>query len=271
MGKKIDKVEYVLKDENLPASFDGCRIGFLTDLHDNQIGENNQQLIAAIEQDHFDYIICGGDMLTGKPEVEESHAFYLLERLAGKYPVFYGMGNHEEKVRDFGENCSTTLVEFVRKLKNSGIIVLDNDSVKIKRMDETIQITGLSLDRSYYQKWWNKKSLIKEDIKEMIGQKDKFTILIAHNPLYFKEYVKHYGPELILAGHVHGGLMVIPGIGGFISPDYRLFPKYDYGKFKESHTTMILSRGLGGHTLPIRIHNHPEITCVTLKRACDFR
>ena len=38
-----------------------------------------------------------------------------------------------------------------------------------------------------------------------------------------------------------------------ISPNYHFFPKYDAGRFEEGNSTMILSAGLGGHTIPFRV------------------
>lgn len=47
------------------------------------------------------------------------------------------------------------------------------------------------------------------------------------------------------------------------SPD---FPKYDRGCYEEGNSTMLLSGGLGNHTLKIRVNNIPEIMVVELKR-----
>ena len=58
----------------------------------------------------------------------------------------------------------------------------------------------------------------------------------------------------------------MPFVGGLISTTYQLFPKYDFGKFQEGDATMILSRGLGVHTIKVRLFNKPEITVITLQR-----
>ena len=89
-------------------------------------------------------------------------------------------------------------------------------------------------------------------------------ILIAHNPEYFKEYAD-WGADFVLSGHVHGGIMRLPLLGGVISPSYKLFPKYDGGVFREGKSTMLLGRGMGSHTLPFRFFNPAELLVVTLK------
>ena len=65
-------------------------------------------------------------------------------------------------------------------------------------------------------------------------------------------------------GHVHGGLMRLPFLGGVISPRLILFPKYDGGRFEHGNSVMLLSRGLGTHTLPIRIFNPGELVFIRI-------
>ena len=69
----------------------------------------------------------------------------------------------------------------------------------------------------------------------------------------------------MVSGHVHGGFMRLPILGGVLTPAFKLFPKYDGGEFREGTATMILSRGLGTHTLPIRIFNPGELVVIHLE------
>ena len=70
----------------------------------------------------------------------------------------------------------------------------------------------------------------------------------------------------MVSGHVHGGLMRLPFLGGVISPAMKLFPEYDGGIFSEGNAKMVLSRGLGSHTLPIRIFNPGELILIRLTK-----
>ena len=47
-----------------------------------------------------------------------------------------------------------------------------------------------------------------------------------------------------------------------ISPRLALFPKYDGGKYEQSGSTMVLSRGLGYHSLPVRLFNPGELVII---------
>lgn len=267
MGKKLDVIEYKIHSEKLPATFHGCRIAFLSDLHNKSVGTGNKVLLEALYQRNPDYVLCGGDMIVGKEAIGCGQALELLEVLGRKYPVYYSMGNHEEKAAYFNPEG---FADCKKKLCEAGVRILDNESVCLEQNGEKILLSGLTLGLVYYTKWWKAKPLEKGQLKDYLGgQKSRFQILLAHNPLYFEEY-EAYGADLVLSGHVHGGLIRLPLLGGVISPSYQLFPKYDYGRFQKGDTTMLLSRGLGWHTIPIRIHNHPELTMVTLQKKLVF-
>jgi hypothetical protein len=103
-------------------------------------------------------------------------------------------------------------------------------------------------------------------LSETLGspREDACRLLIAHNPDYFEQYAA-WGADVVVSGHVHGGIMRLPFFGGVVSPRLTLFPRYDGGRFEKGHTVMILSRGLGTHTLPLRIFNPGELVVMQLE------
>ena len=113
---------------------------------------------------------------------------------------------------------------------------------------------------------WDTHGLpVELEVEKLLGsvKEDKFSILLAHNPEYFKSYAK-WGADLTVSGHIHGGIMRLPLIGGVISPSLRLFPKYDSGEFEENGKKMILSRGMGLHHIKLRFFNRPEISVIKI-------
>ena len=130
--------------------------------------------------------------------------------------------------------------------------------------EDNIRITGLDMSRDYYKRF-KKFPMDSSYLPKSLGKikEEKYEILLAHNPDYFEEYAA-WGADLVFSGHVHGGMMRLPVLGGVVSPAVRLFPKYDGGLFKQGKSTMILSRGLGMHTIPIRIFNPGELILVNL-------
>ena len=102
-----------------------------------------------------------------------------------------------------------------------------------------------------------------EKIKLLDMYGKEYEIVLAHNPNYFDTYVQ-WGADLVLSGHVHGGSVILPFLGGVISTTYELFPKYDFGNFKRGKADLVLSRGLGMHTIKVRLFNRPEVSVITL-------
>lgn len=264
--RKIKLEPYSIYSEKIPKSFDGCKIAFLTDLHNNLYGEKNQYLIEKINSVNPDYIMITGDMIVGSKDCDTKIAMELLERLAKEWKVFYSLGNHEQKIQQYPETRDTVYHSYFAHLKELGIIVLDNQTFELKRGNESIFITGLTIDFFYYGKIWKRIHMNQAYLEKQIGKKkkDKYQILLAHNPAYFDCYAD-WGADLTLSGHVHGGIMILPKLGGVIAPSYQLFPTYDFGLFEKGEHKMVLSRGLGTHTIHLRIHNRPELSCITLK------
>jgi len=258
---KLNTTRYTLSSEKLPKEFDGFRMAVLSDLHDTVYGEENIKLYERIAKEQPDVVLIAGDLITGLKSRDYTPAIKLLSKLSESFQVYYGLGNHE--VRGF-DNIKKYL-EVVKKLPN--VHILDNDCVALERKGTSgeaasIVIAGLSLAFSYYSKGL---SPVMEDgyISSELGEKaDRFTIMLAHFPDYFKNYAK-WGADVVFSGHLHGGLIRLPLIGGLVSPQIKLFPKYDKGVFVEGESSMIVSAGLGTHTMP-RIFNPAELLIVDI-------
>lgn len=244
---------------------------FLSDLHNKSFGKKNAKLLEAIDLAHPAFICCGGDMPTAHPGVSLDTAIHFMQAIAGKYKIFYANGNHEYRLRIYPEKYGDMHEKYEAALQKMGIHRLLNQA---EIWDDNIVIHGLELERNYYKRFHKEipeVSVLKEQIGDWTKKDGRFHILLAHNPEYFEQYAKT-GVHLVLSGHVHGGVARIPFLGGVISPSFRLFPKYDGGRFEASgeqgeDTTMILSRGLGMHTIPLRFLNPAELVLITLKKS----
>ena len=256
-GNRFVIREYTLESDKISKEY---TFALLADLHNRSYGTNNAKLLAAVEDVKPDVILTAGDMLTAKPGKSFETALSFMKQIAKKYPVYYGIGNHEYRMKLYREDYGDAFEKYTGALKEAGIHVLDNSTA----VAEEFVVTGVSNDRKYYKRF-KKTVMDRQYLPDTIGSAvpDKFHILLAHNPEYFEEYAG-WGPDLVVSGHVHGGIMRLPVLGGVISPKLVLFPKYDGGLFKKDKTTMILSRGLGMHTLPIRISNPGELVVIHL-------
>ena len=235
----------------------------LSDLHNKSFGKENKRLEAAIDGICPDAVLSAGDIYTAAKGEDNGQAALFVSRLAEKYPFYYGLGNHEHKTKLYPGEFGNIYEPFAKKIKQAGALILENEKVFLPVFN--MDIYGLLLERDYYRKF-KPLNMEKGYLEKTLGKPDSnhFSLLIAHNPEYFKEYAA-WGADLVVSGHVHGGLMRLPFLGGVISPSLRLFPKYDGGLFKEKKSTMVLSRGLGTHTLPIRIFNPGELVVIHVK------
>lgn len=262
----IDCNRFVIREytcESKALKKDGTFI-LLSDLHNKSFGKENQALLQAIEKQKPDGVLIAGDMYTAAKGKDNTKVAEFVCRLAEKYPVYYGNGNHEHKTRLFPEEFGYLYQDYMDKIKKAGVVTLQNEKVHLPGFNADIY--GLEIERDYYKKFERQK-MEPEYLMKELGTPDKgrFTLLIAHNPEYFPAYAA-WGADLSVSGHVHGGLMRLPAAGGVISPGIQLFPKYDGGFFREGNAVMILSRGLGTHTLPIRIFNPGELVVIHLRR-----
>lgn len=239
----------------------------LSDLHDKAFGYQNQKLLAAIDKIKPEAVYIAGDMITALPGRQFDDTIAFLKSLSEKYPVYYGSGNHEYRMRIDTEKYGNMSAAYEEKIRNMGIVRLYTGSTATHRKD--VKVYGLEIDRMYYRKWKMPKMPFDYTLQKIgKAEQDCFTILLAHNPEYFENYAKS-GVDLVLSGHVHGGVARIPFFGGVISPKFRLFPKYDGGLFVKNKTTMILSRGLGCHTIPVRFLNPGELIEVFVSPETD--
>ena len=239
------------------------KIIFLSDLHNRMYGEENERLLESIRNQHPDLILIGGDMLVRKDGNSYDKTVHFLAKLPGICPVYCANGNHEQKLKELPDKYEQSYEEYKKALTESGIHMLENASETVKLEEVPVKLSGLEIPLGAYARF-GKKELSLKEITDRIGEHgDDYQILLAHHPGYMKEYLA-YGADLILGGHYHGCVVQLPGIGGVISPNFTLFPKYSGGIYQEGEQTAVVSRGLGTHSVPLRLWNWPELIVLEL-------
>lgn len=238
------------------------RLVMFSDLHNKCFGPGNEKLLEAIDKLQPEGIFIPGDVLTAKPGKKLTVSLELLTKLSEKYLIYYSDGNHEHRLELYQDVYGSMAEEYEAGLKKAGIRRLNNASTALAGTG--IKVYGLKMDPFYYRRF-RTAYMPPSYLKSVLGEKDEksYGVLLAHNPDYFPEYAA-WGADLVFSGHVHGGMVRIPGWRGVVSPSVRLFPKYDGGLFREGKSTMLLSRGLGMHTIPIRLFNPGELLYVEL-------
>ena len=240
------------------------RFAVLSDLHECYFGKDNERLVQAIRRVKPDFIAIAGDMVDAERHGNCEAVMEMLRSLAEEFPVFFGIGNHERFL--LNENCRLPRQRerFLKGLEGSALRLLRNETVSLE--EANIDITGLDLPLWYYRKTYI-ELLDAENLEVFTGKpnKDRFNILLAHDPDHFRAYAD-WGADLVLSGHVHGGIIGLGNNRGLISPKFRFFPEYCAGKYVSEDTAMLVSRGLGNHTINIRFNNPPELLVVDLRK-----
>lgn len=261
----IDGNRFVVKEEQfeLPKLKKSCRFVMISDLHNKVYGRNNEKIIKAVEEANPDFVVIAGDLITSHVNEPISPGVDLINALSKHYQIYYALGNHETKLKLYPEKFGNMYDRLVKEIEHPNVKLLVDESCVLP--EYSVCLTGLELERAYFARF-KKKDMEQGHLEKHIGKANAqfCNILIAHNPEYFKEYAD-WGADFVLSGHVHGGIMRLPLLGGVISPSYKLFPKYDGGVFREGKSTMLLGRGMGSHTLPFRFFNPAELLVVTLK------
>ncbi len=232
---------------------------FLTDLHEKVFGEDNTPLRRALLRINPDAVLVGGDMVTCPKDREKydvSLAF--LEFAALNWPVFYGPGNHEDRMRTRG-------TVYFRRLADCGVRFLENESAYF---GEDVRITGIRLDHRYYLHRFTIPRLAPGYLEETLGKADgeAYQILLMHSPQFFEECAA-WGADLTLSGHFHGGTIRLPYFGGLMTPQYQFFRRECAGRFDEGGKTMIAGRGLGTHSVNVRLNDLPQVVVIKLSPA----
>lgn len=256
--------KYEIKSDRLRYDKKPVRAVFLSDLHNQVYGDDNEILLRKIRIQNPDYIFIGGDMLVGKSGCSYQHAVDFVKKLAKEYPVYYALGNHEQRMKENPQNYEQHFVDYQKELIDAGVSFLENQCIFLETRCGKIQLVGFEIPERCYVRF-RKANFLKEEMENMIGTTNEnvFSVLMAHNPTYMDTYLS-WGASLVLSGHLHGGVIRIPGFSGVISPAFMFFPKYSGGHYQKENADIVVSKGLGVHTIKLRLFNPAEIVVIDL-------
>ena len=246
---------YTISSDRLPEAFDGYRIAHISDLHNTEIGKNNEKLLDMLRDADPDIIAITGDLIDSR-NTDIDIALQFAERAMEIAPCYYVTGNHEARASEYA-GLKTGLTE-------CGVVVLEDECIKIRQQGETIDLLGVN-DPSFQTDYLfgDSEAVMRSKLQDISGAENDYTILLSHRPELFSIYVEG-NIDLILSGHAHGGQFRLPFLGGLVAPNQGFFPKYDAGLFTEENTNMIVSRGIGNSLLPFRFNNRPEVILIEL-------
>ena len=246
---------YTISSDRLPEAFDGYLIAHVSDLHNAELGKNNEKLLDMLQEAKPDIIAITGDIIDSR-NTDIDIALQFTKAAMEIAPCYYVTGNHEARVSEYDE-LKAGLIE-------QGFVVLEDATTEISLDGDTITLMGVN-DPSYQTEYLfgDSETVMNRKLQEISDAENGFTVLLSHRPELFEIYADN-NMDLVLSGHAHGGQFRLPFVGGLVAPNQGLFPKYDAGLYTEENTNMVVSRGIGNSILPFRFNNRPEVILIDL-------
>lgn len=214
---KLAESNYTIKNEKINNDIN---IAIMSDLHDNNMGKNNQKLVDKIDSISPDIVLVVGDMLNEYSK-DSNTVTNIMKQISKNYKVFYSLGNTEEDYIKLGTS------DLLKELESSGITVLDNEYEDLKVGESAMRIGGMydyafgEIDEDTYNFLYDFQST------------DSYKIMMSHRPdsFIFGDASKVWDIDLVAIGHTHGGQVRLPYFGGVYVGGQGWFPEYDKGLF----------------------------------------
>ena len=256
---RVWTARYEIADEAIPRAFDGFTLCQVSDVHNEARGADNEALLTALREAQPDLICLTGDFFDSR-RTDADFALDLAQDLLQIAPTAYVSGNHEARL--------SNREELEAALEALGVLILRDEWVPLERGGEEIALLGLcDVGVSAGEGWTLEKGLEQTQarLSTLLEQADgRFSVVLSHRPELLSAYAAA-GADLALSGHAHGGQVRLPGIGGLYAPGQGVLPRLTSGVHESGRTRLVVSRGLGNSSFPLRVFNPPELVAVTLR------
>ncbi len=248
---RMKVVHYKIKSNKINKP---VKIAHVTDLHSCYYGENQQDLVKAIDKEKPDVLVLTGDIF--EEDMPHINSKKFIKAIKDKYKTYYVTGNHEFYKGD--------IKEVLKFLEDNDVHVLHGTRESVELNGNEVVINGV--DDPNVNRIDGKGAYTKQlETLNSTTDTSKFNVFLAHRPTRIKSYAKG-GYDLVLCGHSHGGQARIPFIlNGIFEPDQGFFPKYVGGRYEVDGSTLVISRGLARETTRVpRVFNRPELVIIDI-------
>ena len=227
-----------------PNGVGSLRVAFASDFHAGATTSARvlAKACAALDALQPDVLLLGGDFVSVRADDIHALAPLLAKVRAplGKFGVF---GNHDLRAnRDVLADA----------LAGAGVRMLVNEVVRLPAPHDDVSIVGLD------------DPIRGTPNGEVLNEADGVRILLMHAP----DGLLAAGNrpfDIAMCGHTHGGQIVLPGGTMPYLPHGTLSRDYPVGLFHlEGDRTLLVSRGVGCSTVPVRFGCPSEVHFITL-------
>ena len=247
-GFEWNAVELGISD--LPPALEGLRLFHLSDIHLRHHWRPELDEVIRRTNEHTpDLILFTGDFVDDKRD--HRPAVPILERfvrqLKSRFGMFATLGNHDGDL-------------LAARLLGMGVRVIIHQRVIVPANGASVELIGLpGPDRRD----------LNEDFVYALPKRSAGVprVILGHYPDMIRAaQAAGLSTDLYLAGHTHGGQICLPNEFPIIRHD-TLPRRLCKGAHDFGGTCLVVSRGLGFTTMPLRIFCPAEVIEIVLKRS----
>ena len=271
-GAFVTRTDYEIKKvsipySNLPRSFNGYKIAFISDIHIGSMwnAENElKKLVKSLNSTGADLILFGGDLVNLHHMELSPNIIDILSGVKAPYGVFAVLGNHDtgSYVKNSTERFrEDNIASLIKSASRCGWSYLRDSTIYINNGTDSISITGIDYSEKLLE---YKHSLNTIDGFDVSGIYDNvpdsvFNITVSHLPQLWHSLCSY--SDLTLSGHIHAMQMKIAGI----SPAAFMYDEWS-GLYEKAHSKLYINDGIGSVGFFARIGARPEVTVIVLKK-----
>lgn len=256
----------IVKLPNLPASFDGMKIGQLSDIHSGSFF-NKTAVKGGVEMfmnEKPDVVFFTGDLVNNTAD-EVKDYINVFNKVKAPFGVFSTLGNHDygDYYNWSSQKAKIQNLEDVKKAHQiMGWNLLMNENQILKQGGESIAVIGVEN--------WGKGGFVKHGRLDQAvkgTEEASVKLLLSHDPSHWDAQVRPDFPtiDLMFAGHTHGFQFGIE-LGDFKwSPSQYIYNQWA-GIYREANQYLYVNRGFGYLGFPGRIGILPELTIIELQK-----
>ena len=269
----VTRTDYEVKEveisfKNLPESFDGYRVAFISDIHIGSMWNPEaelEKLSEVINSTDADVVLFGGDLVNIHHSELSEDILLILSRIKGCEGTFAALGNHDTgsyvngSTREFRAKNMASLVNCAAI---AGWTFLRDSTVYIKRGNDSIAVTGIDYSEKLLEHKHSLKKIDGFDVSRIYSNVPDsiFNITISHLPQLWHSLCDTGYSDLTLSGHVHAMQIKI----GNLSPAAVMYDEWS-GLYGNEKGKLYINDGIGSVGFFARIGARPEVTVITLK------
>ncbi|MEW5856319.1 MAG: metallophosphoesterase [Cyanobacteriota bacterium] len=277
----IDREDYVAQIPDLPPSWQGKKIGLISDMQVGMpLGNTStiRRIVKQLIEERPATVLIAGDFLyePGKNPTEEINKVAELVRplIQAGIPTYAVLGNHDYRMKNSKatSNDEPLATQMRQALEAIGVQVLNNEAVALE-LPRTGNQTEAIANQPLYLVGIGAHIPKQDKPLVALGQVPKSAprLVMMHNPNTFDALPPSTAPFAV-AGHTHGGQINLLPFG--LTPVWFLLTYdeeelvHDAGwieDYGQPGNRLYVNRGIGFSRVPLRINAPPEITIFTLQ------